>query len=898
MPAWLTRWFLRTRATLSARHDRELRDELQLHLRLLEEDYTAQGIPQEIARRRAHREFGNATLIQEASHDLFAFRLLEQFFQDLRYALHEIRRSPGFTAVVVLSLAVGIGAVTAAFAVVDALMLRSLPVRDPERLVAFSTSDSPTWGTWPYASFLRWRDAPEMLADVAAASHIRAEVALPGTEPSRDVRVTLVSGNYFQVMGAGISRGRSLADSDAVAPGTGTVAVISDGFWERQFGRAPDVLAKTIDLQGVRYDVVGVARKGFTGHAVAAPTDVWIPITMHAALMPGSPDVLQDRWGTQARWLKVIGRLRDGVSIAQATAAAGLIQQRFVAEKAAALGEGNPQVARERKQTISLLAATTGFAPERGRYGRALMILSGITSLVLLVACANFTNLMLARSEARRREFAIRLAIGGGTWRLVRQAATECVVLAAAAGLLGLLVARWAADLSIKQFAFMMVPVELAIGIDGRVMAFAVACVALVVAFGLWPCMRLVRSAARSSVYQSTHPGRARTRAVAGRLTLIAQLAMCTVLLIGAGLFLRTVINLRMQDLGYDRNVLMVSLSPSQAGESKQAVPMLLESARERLRAVPSIQAVGVSGPSLLDATTYWIDQTERLTTDRGAVLPGARWTSVAVGPGFFDAIGMSFVQGHGFDDRAPSSPDDAIVVNRWLATYLFGTENAIGQRIRMNPRGPLRSIVGVVTDAKQTSPREGALGVVYLPMRDFGHVVLAVRTAGHPAAAASVVKHQLEAMGGLPIEKVRTISEVLDEAIAQERLMSAISLILSALAISIGCVGLYALMAYVVAQRTHELGIRLALGATRQKVVTMVLRDSAALVVPGLVIGVPLGVAASQPMSAQLFGVSANDPWTLAAVALLLTVVGLLATFKPARTASRIDPIALLRNE
>ena len=432
----------------------------------------------------------------------------------------------------------------------------------------------------------------------------------------------------------------------------------------------------------------------------------------------------------------------------------------------------------------------------------------------------------------------------------------------------------------------MITPVELALEVNARVLAFAASCVAVVIAFGLWPCTRPARSAGVSLLSQSTKSaGRPGTRALAGRVMLVAQLAMCTILMIGAGLLLRTVTNLRSQELGFDRNALLMSVSPRQAGYSNEAAAMLFERTRERLLAVPGIQAVGISGVPLLDPYTYWIDGSQVLTTDRGVVLPGARWTFAAVGPGFFEAVGMSVVDGRGFDAAAP--PGDSVVVNRSLATFLFGETSPIGRRIRLNPRGPLQSIVGVVNDVKQTSPRERGMGVVYLPMRDFSHVILAVRTAGNPADAVPVVRHQLAALAGdLPIEKVRTIAEVLNEAIAQERLMSAIALVLSALAIAIGCVGLYALLSYVVAQRTHELGIRLALGATSKKVVTMVLRDTAALVLPGLAIGVPLGMAASQPLSSQLFDVQTNDPWTLASVALVLAMVGLLATFKPARTA------------
>jgi predicted permease len=901
VPRWLTRWFLRARATLSARHDQELRDELQLHLNLLAEEYIAQGIPPDLARRRARREFGNPTRFQEASHALFSFRLLEEIVQDLRYAVRESRRSPGFTCIAVSSLAVGIGALTTSFAVVDAFMLRGLPVREPDRLVAFSSSDSSNWGRWPYPAFTRWRDSSDRLFEVAAASDVDSyEVPLRGTEKPGEVRISLVSANYFQVMGVDIARGRSLADTTDARPGTVATAVISDAFWERWFGRSQDVLTATIDVKGVRYEVVGVAEKGFTGHIVGHPSDVWIPLTMQSALMPDAPTLLEDRWGTGARWLRIIGRLSVGLSVEQAAVSANLIRQRFVAEKAAELGENSPEVARDRKQSVSLLAATTGYAPERARYARPLLILSAITTLVLLVACANFTNLMLARSEGRRREFVIRLALGGGTWRLIRQSATECILLAVVAGLLGLLFAAWATTVSLKQFAVLVMPVEFGVELDSRVLTFATACVAVVVAFGLWPCTRPARSAATAFVYQSTgSSGPARGRAIAGRAMLIAQLAMCTVLLIGAGLLLRTVTNLRSQELGFDRNVLLVPIAPGQAGYTEQASAMLIDRVRERLSAVPGIQATGVSGPALLDYTNYWVDGSQLLTTDRGAVLPGARWTSAAVGPGFFETVGMSLTAGRAFDDRDAHPSSDVVVINRALSRFLFAEESPIGRRIRMNPRGSMQEVIGVVNDAKQVSPRDRALGVVNVPLRELARVVLAIRTADAPADAVPLVRHQLAAIAGdLPIEKVRTIADVLEGTIAQERLMSGISLILAALVIAIGCVGLYALMSYDVAQRTRELGIRLALGATSTRVMAMVLRDSAALVVPGLAIGVPLGIAASRPLSSQLYGVEPNDPWTLASVALLLSVVALLATLRPARTASRIDPIALLRND
>ena len=445
----------------------------------------------------------------------------------------------------------------------------------------------------------------------------------------------------------------------------------------------------------------------------------------------------------------------------------------------------------------------------------------------------------------------------------------------------------------------MITPIELALEVNARVLAFAGACVGVVIAFGLWPCTRPARSAAVSLVCQSTKSaGRPSTRAIAGRIMLIAQLAMCTILMIGAGLLLRTVTNLRSQELGFDRKALLMSVSPRQAGYSNEAAAMLFQRTRERLLAVPGIQAVGISGVPLLDHTTYWVDGSQVLTTDRGVVLPGARWTFAAVGPGFFEAVGMSVVDGRGFDAAAP--PGDSVVVNRSLATFLFGETSPIGRRIRLNPRGALQSIVGVVNDVKQTSPRERGMGVVYLPMRDFGHATLAVRTAGNPAEA--VPRGETSARGacrrsadregphdrggarrghraGAPDERARARPERIGDR----------DWLCRSVRVAVVC------RRPADARARHQAGARRdeqeggddgasgQCGAGRCRAWRLVCRS-----------GWPQASRCRLSSSTC----STNDPWTLASVALVLAAVGLLATLKPARTASRIDPIALLRNE
>ena len=743
MPIWLTRLRLRLRATFSRRHDAELRHELLHHLQLLEDEYRAQGLSPAEARRAAHLEFGNATLIQETSHDLFSFRALEELAHDLAYALRAMKRSAGFTLIAVCSLALGIGAVTATFAVIDAFLLRGLPVPAPDQLVAFSVSNSAAWRRWPYAVYERWRDAPEGLFDAAASLTVeRFNVSTPQGGENQDgkVRVSLVSGTYFQVLQAPVPFGRALTPADDRAPGAHPVAVISAAFWEGWFGNAADVIGRHIVLNRVPYEIVGVTGRGFTGEWIGAPTDVWIPLAMHGAVSPDAPSLLDDRWGLRSATMRVIARRRPGVSRDAAEAVANVVYQRFNADKVAVLGD-SADAMRDRKQHIDLLEATQGYSPERSRYVRPLMILSAIVVLVLVVACANFANLLLGRAQIRQPEYSVRLALGAGRWRLVRQALTECALLAVIAGVLGLIAAQWATTALLKQLATTVQPVEFVLHLDARVLALNGACVLLVMLVGLWPGLRGARTAVTLSFLQrvaAAETGR-RARVSAGQLLLAGQLALCTVLLVGAGLFLRTVMNLQGQHLGFDRNVLLVSVAPRQAGYSPEAAAALIARIKERLQALPGITGVVASSNTLLNNTTYWIDGSEQLRLDNGTPAAGLRWTFSAVSPAFFHTVGMTLHVGREFAPADVNPPADRVVINRTLATFLFGSTNPIGRRIGLHPGGRMQEIIGVVEDVKQTSPRDAGLGVVYQPLGEHAsHVVLAVPNAWRRRAVRS----------------------------------------------------------------------------------------------------------------------------------------------------------------
>lgn len=895
MPRLLKRFLLRLRATLSAERDRDTQVELDLHLRLLEEEYLAKGMTPSDARRLARREFGNPAVFQDASRDLFSFHSIEGVVRDLRHAGREMRRSPAFTIIVVLSLAVGIGATTATFAVTEAVMLRPLPVRDPERLVAFTTAADGGWAMWSYAALARWQRLPASggLYEVAAASDVRPFRSARGNgDSAEDVAVSLVSHNYFDAIGARVVLGRPFVGRDAAAPGTGAVAIVSDGFWRRRFGGAPDVLGKTIELRGVAFVVIGVAESGFTGHSIGYPADVWVPLTMQPVLLPGMPG-LEESAGAEARWLKVIGRLSRTGSIERAAAAARVARQAFLSEKAARLGANAPEVARDRTEALRLVDGAAGDGAVRAQFERPLTFLAIITALVLVVACTNFTNLMFARAEARRREFLIRLALGGGEWRLIRESAAECLALAAIAGALALLFASWASSMTMSLVSILE-PLDFGVGLNARVLAFAGAGVIAAAAFGLWPCIRLVRSTVILTVRCGT--ASAGARPVANRIILVGQLVVCAVLMFAAGLLLRTVINLRTQDLGYERDVLLIPIAAEGPGHTPEAAPALVEQLRQQIAAIPGVHAVGIFGSPLLDYRAYWVDRSERLRTDRGEVASGVKWTFAFAGPGFFDAVGMRAVQGR---PLAGATHEGEAAINESLAKALFGDTDPIGRHFALSPKAPMLTIVGVMKDARQISARDRGVGVAYLPLRQYGRAMLAVRLASPSLAQAASVRQEAQTiLGEIQTGPMTTIAQELERSIASERLTSGIALFLAVLVVAIGCVGLYALMAYDVTRRQREFGVRLALGASPGRLVATVLREGAAIVAPALAIGLPAGLAVSRLLASQLYGVDARDPWTLTWVAVLLSVVALAAAFRPAQVASRIDPMALLRHE
>jgi predicted permease len=886
--------------------ERDLAEEIESNLQLHVDDNLRAGMTTVDARREALLKFGGIEKTKEEYRDRRSIPMLETLVQDLRYGLRMLRRSPGFTAVAVLSLSLGIGANTAIFSVIDALMLKRLPVRHPEQLVTLRHTFQGRSDSASYHAYQRFRDITQFFSAVAAVCHVdRYNVTInPGNnwDPAQ-VRVGVATGDYFSTLGVNAALGRVFTPDDDRVPGGNPVTVISHSYWERKFARASDVVGRTLVLNGTTYTVLGVTPAGFSGEWVGRPTDFWLPMSMMPRVMIEWPPVIANDPNVQ-----ILGRLKPGAAIPAARAAADAIYKRLRRE------EAGPVASRQELQFIAqtgieIEPAAMGFSPQRQMFAQPLAILMVVVGIVLLVACANMANLLLARSTARRREMAVRLAIGAGTARVIRQLLTESVLLAAIGGALGLIFARWGTN-ALSLFASSG-PVRsnqskliLDLHPDLPVMAFTAAvCLLTGILFGLAPALQ----ASGVSISPALGTRGASSGSASGlfgfsKLLVAAQVALSLVLLIGGGLFLRTLRNLKAQDLGFDQeHLLLVWLSPGPTGRSGPAAASLYQAMEQRISSLPGIRSVSPSVYGLLQGNT----NPGAFVTIAGYVPQSdadlrAEWS--IVGSRYFDALGLPLTSGRNFTEHDSTTAPQVAILNESMARHFFGSEDPIGKQFES--WGIAKVVVGVVKDAKYESPREVGRRMFYLPYRQQLHrlsqaMCLAVRTQGNPSAFAARVRQELHDIDpNLPVLRIETIQDQLDDLLVPERLIASLSGFFSALAVLLACLGLYGVMAYTTARRTNEIGIRLALGATRGGVLRMIFKESLLVVAVGGAIGLLMTLAITGLISAKLFGVSAADPITIAGATLLMTVVVALAAFLPAHRASRVDPMVALRNE
>jgi predicted permease len=833
------------------------------------------------------------------------------FLQDIRYALRILRKNPAFTAVAVLTLALGIGANTAIFSLINAVLLKSLAVQDPQQLVIVSDpamANSRSIGTprtdiYSYPLYRDLRDGNNVFSGMAASGQEhRVAVEAPGSGVvTEDATVNLVSGSYFSVLGVSPFRGRSLVPEDDRAKSSNPVAVVSYEFWIRKLAENPAVIGQTVRLNKYPYVIIGIAAPGFFGDTVGEKQDFWVPVSMQPQMMPGRP-WLDD---IHASWLRVMARLKPGVSRSQAEANLDvLFQQWLQGPQGRSLDPGDQQGLKQQK--ISVVPGGGGFSGLRPEFSRPLLLLMAIVGLVLLIACVNVANLMLARANSRQREIAVRLAIGASPAHLIRQLLTESALLAFAGGLAGLLVAHWGTASLLKLSLSARAAEGLRVSPDWRVLAFT-ACVCLVTGllFGLAPALRSAKLAVAPTLKENTAAQAGSGRFPLGKILVASQVAVCLLVLFAAGLLVRSLKNLRDLDLGYSRdNILMARVDPVAAGYKPA---QLIDYEREmsaRLAALPGVRNVTASENGLFSGTES-ADQMKiegyTPSRDKDRV---AYWDQV--GDNYFHALGIPILAGREFGPQDTPTSLKVAIINESMAKFYFGHANPIGRKMWIDDqehKDQPMEIVGVARDVRDHTLRGPVQRRFYVPTGQALDAIYAInfeiQTAGKPQDLTEPVRKSFAALdANVPVSRIRTLDELVDSSISKDILVARLSTFFGLLALVLACVGLYGVMSYTVSRRTREIGVRMALGAQRTQVLGMVLNEGLKLVLIGIVVGIPVALLASRVFSSMLFGLSPADPLSMLTVIAVLGSIATLAGLIPARRATKVDPIVALRYE
>ncbi len=812
---------------------------------------------------------------------------------EIRYAVRVLRGSPGFTAAAVLTLALGIGANTALFSVFDALLLKSLPVQDPERLAVLSIQNARgeinLEMSYPLFAELRSRNAT--LDDLAAGTSgsDRMQVRVPPSTEIETVKLWLVSGNYFELLGTQPVLGRLFTNEIEEARASEPTMVLSHRLWQTRFAESAGVVGQTVFVQSVPLTIVGVAAPGFFGHVVGESPDAWIPATAQPRLW-SSRNYLES---ASVDWVRLIGRLRPDATVQSARGDLQTVYRQIEQDwKGTPHGKGLPE-----RATLLVADGRGGFSDLRDRFERPLLMLSGVVALVLLVACINVASLLTARASSREREIAIRVAIGAGRTQLARQFLIESLLLSALGGGVGLLLGFWGTDALLPLLGGRAGLPPLDVRVDARLLGFTTfISVATGVTFGTLPVLRyLGRRSPSLGVAPSVKPPLALARSL-----VIVQLAVSLVLIVGAALFVRTLHNLRTVDTGFARQrVMMLRIDPFAAGYDAPRRAVLNGQLRTAISQLPGVETVSQSGIALMTGRSRTCCITVPGYTPAAGERMAIRTNDVT--SEYFETVGMTRVAGRGFvqsDNLATSRP---VIINEAFARkYFVGSiADSVGRSFAFG-NGPAMPIVGVVADARYDGLREPSVPLVFFPAKDDAPLQsLEVRTAGNPSVVAAAVRRAISTVDpALPLRETFTIEQLVDASLARERLMARISTLLGSLVLVLACVGIYGLLAQLVVRRTNEIGIRMALGAERRQVIGIVMRETALLVVPGVVLGVTAAVLTTRITSSLLFGVMPNDPLSLVAAPVCLVVTALAAAWLPAHRAASITPLEALKRE
>ena len=839
---------------------------------------------------------------------------MENFFKDIRYGFRGLIKRPAFTAVALIILALGIGANTAIFTLLNAVVLKPLPVHKPDELVLFNDlpnegtsmrdeGDIPTGRTerFSYASYRYFREHNSSFQELSAfrGGESRVSVRRPEAQAGQATErasAHLVSGNYFAVLGVNAMQGRVLTNEDD-APAAQPAAVISNGYWQQKLNSDPQMVGKSILLNGTAFTIVGVMPPEFFGTRVRRSPDFWMPLVFQPQIELRK-SYLDDK---DVYWLNMIGRLKPGVQLAQAQAAVNVELRQYLTERAGSQLNDDNRLAIQNSY-LTLAPGARGLSGLRFFYSQALRMLMVIVALVLLIACANVGNLLLSRAAARQAEISLRQALGASRGRLVRQLLTESLLLAFIGGLLGILLAQWGVSLLVTRVAATS---PLDVKPDASILLFTLAISVISgVLFGIAPALRATKADLTSALKEKSAQGR-KHRFNLGSVLVVVQVAVSLILLVGAGLFARSLIKLQQEDLGFNRdNVLLASVDTRLAGYKADELSAVYRQLYDRLSALPNVQSVTMASYSPLQGTG-----TDSTITVRGYTPAKDENTAVAdiqIGPKFCETMGVPLLMGRdiGLQDT-PNSPKVAVVTRAFAQSY-FHDENPIGRRATFNEDSDKEDfeIVGVVGDAKYDSVQEKADRTVYRPIlqvqdqQTFNNV-FELRTLGDPLNLSAEVRAAIAQVNDkLPIGKITSLRLQTDEALNQEKLIAQLVSFFGLLGLLLSCVGLYGIMAHAVVRRTNEIGIRMALGAERRNIIWMVLKESLLLVAIGLAVGIPAAWGAAHLIASQLFGVNPTDPLTLFTAVVSLTLVAASAGYLPARKASRVNPLIALRYE
>ena len=893
--------------------DRELEEELETYERASAAQKERSGMNPEAARRAARAEIGSRSSVK---HQVWSSRwesAVDNLLQDVRLALRALWKSPGFTLIALLSLTLGIGANTAIFTLFNAILLRPLPVQHPEQLVLFGdggasglTFSLPGGTTRLYSDFefKSFAAKSQDFSGIAAVSSFQYENrATFANGPLEKVQIDLISGSYFNVLGVPAVLGRTISTADDRAPGGGPVAVASYGWFMRHANGDPGAIGKIFHIADHDYTLIGVAKPGFLGVTVGHSTDLWIPVSMEREISP-------DKNGVDNKFfqnLDLIARLKPGVSLQQATASTNVLFQQILHSDFLGASPSTKDLTTVQHAQILLTSAARGVSRLRFQFSLPLQILMTIVALVLLIACANIANMLLARGVARAREVAVRMALGASRTRIVLQLLTESAILAVTGSILGVALA-WRASAMLLHMATpgpTLVPID--VTPDLPVLAFTLLItICTVVLFGILPALRATRVESQGSLTPALRDGRgsAPTRNNLARGLIVGQIALSVLLLTAAGLFLRSLVKLTSVDTGFDKkNVLLFSLDSSAANlphDPEQALVVhLQDQIEQQVHAIPGVQSDSFSFMTF--NTGNWTDA----VTFQGVPRTSGNGQEVSfnnVSNGFFSAMGIPLIAGRTFTAQDTFHSPKVAVINQTMARRYFPNGSAIGHHFGFGD-DPAHSgdieVIGIVKDAKHNGLDEETEMGAYFPCTQgpgfYGNFI--VRYAGDPEPIVAATRRIVaSANPNILVDSVTTLAQQVDDSIATPTLISRLSAFFGSLAVFLACIGIYGLLSYSVLRRTNEIGIRLALGAQSSTLLWMVLRESVILLALGLAVGLPIAIGTTGILRKLLYQLSPNDPWTFAGATLTIAAMTLIAAWLPARRATKVDPMVALR--